>query len=182
MSSLNFDQKVILSLYMKFYKEKYPTHLTSQDDVTGTHINAQKMCYLLKLYGVSIGDFGFTWNFHGPFSPGLLALLRSLDEQTEEVDNYYSNDYLNQSDLFLDDENNKIDCLIELLELNDHADQLGMWMELLGSFAYLSNSVYPGEKYDVVLNELIKRKSKFNNIDDNSKAWETLIKSGIVCK
>lgn len=180
MSNLSYNEKVILNLYERFYFEKYP--FTSNDDgiTTQTHINSQKMCYLLKMHGVNLANFCFTWNFRGPFSPGLLALLRSLDQQKQNAEEYYSKRSGLENKLLLSEDNDKVDELIELLNLRSHKDDLPRWMELLGSLAYLSNSVFPYENDVLIINELIKRKNNFDNREENIEAWHTLEKAKLL--
>lgn len=180
MSNLCYNQKVILNLYERFYLERYPSETTDDASMTQTHINSQKMCYLLKMFGVNLGDFSFTWNFRGPFSPGLLALLRSLDQQKQEIDEYYSTHNGLENNLFFQDDNDKVEDLITKLNLHQHKDDLPKWMELLGSLAYLSNSVFPYEDDTLVINELSKRKENFNNQEENIEAWHTLEKAKLL--
>lgn len=180
MLALSYNQKAILNLYERFYNEKYPSGSVDEQNTTQIHINSQKMCYLLKMYGVNIGDFCFTWNFHGPFSPGLLAVLRSLDRQKDNIEDFYSqrSDLCGEECLF--DDNGKIEELINLLDLRSHSYDLPNWMELLGSFVYLSNSVFPYEDYTLISNELKKRKNKFSQDDKNLQAWQTLLKANLL--
>ena len=174
MLNLSYNQKAILNLYERFYHERYPSGSDDEKVTTQTHINSQKMCYLLKMYGINVGDFCFTWNFHGPFSPGLLAVLRSLDQQKENIKAFYSQSNDSDNTALFSEDDKKIEMLINLLNLQGHLDNLPNWMELLGSLAYLSNSVFPYEDYIFIVDELKKRKDKFISESENSDAWQTL--------
>ena len=90
MSKLNFDQKRILVAFERFLGSRYNTH-AGENGNTCMHVETQKMCYLLKKAGVEIGDFSYSWNFKGPFSPGLLVLLRSIDRKDADVAEFYEN-------------------------------------------------------------------------------------------
>lgn len=174
MSALSYNQKAILNLYERFYLERYPSSTVDHYTTTQTHINSQKMLYLLKMYGINVGDFCFSWNHHGPFSPGLLATLRSLDQQKHNIEGYYLNSESSNNEVLFSDDNNKIERLIELLKLKDHQENLSNWMELLGSLVYISNSVFPYENYTLIAKELKNRKDKFSDDKENSNAWQVL--------
>ena len=180
MLALSYNQKAILNLYKRFYLEGYPSGIASDHTATQTHINSQKMFYLLKMYGVNVGDFCFSWNYHGPFSPGLLATLRSLDLQKHNIEDYYSNSDSSDNEMLFSDDNNKIEKLIDLLELKHHLENLSNWMELLGSLVYISNSVFPYEDYTLVVRELKNRKDKFFCEEENANAWHVLEKAKLL--
>ena len=93
------------------------------------HIETQKMCYLLKMAGIEIGDFDYSWNFRGPFSPGLLVLLRSIDRKATEVTEFYENS--EEKEKLLDGLKTKIYELQKNLEIDKHLDQKEQWVEVL---------------------------------------------------
>lgn len=171
MQNLTFNQRTVVDLYSQFYEVSYPEHF-HQQDATQVHINAQKMCYLLKKGGIEIGDYSYSWNFHGPFSPRLLSLLHSLDEQEETVRRYC--DSSDHSAIFSQDEQEKISTLIQKLHLREHTDDRSNWMELLGSLTFLSHSVLPGEDFLIIAKELKERKPQFNDDVMNQEAWDVL--------
>ena len=169
MPNLTFNQKTVLNLYNMFFGEAYPRNLSS-DAATKVHINAQKMCYLLKMDGIDVGDFSYSWNFHGPFSPGLLALLRGLDAHAEEVSAFY----MDCDQPFTQEDQDRITSLISNLHLNTHNEDRSNWMELLGSLAFLSHSVLPGEDFTCISHELKCRKPQFSDDEMNLAAWNVL--------
>lgn len=180
MAILTYNQKLILQLYNDFYGMQYPFFGVGHDEErTRTHINAQKMCFLLQLIDLDIGEFGYSWNYHGPFSPGLLAALRSLDAREEAAKEYYKSDS-NIKELLLEEEIESIHLLMKKIALQDHSEDISKWMELLGSIAYLSNSVLPGEDFIKVNEELKRRKSMFEDDTINICAWDTLKKAGLL--
>lgn len=184
MQSLSYGDKVILTLYQGFYGEKYHSDISaSTDDMTCEHVMAQKMCYLLSLKGFRIDGFEYTWNTFGPYSPGLQANLRSLDARNDlaiqfyaeqqklaapfqrEINNLYANARL---------DGEQLGSLIEGLEIPEKKKQKRNWMELLGSIAYISHTVYPHGPFSWVQEELFSRKSQFNNQEQNIKGWKIL--------
>lgn len=171
---LSFNQKSILNLYQRFYGKRYQCGVT-REEATQEHINVQKMCYLMKRFGIPVGNFGYSWDTYGPFSPGLQVALHDLDMQNEDVEVYYEETEGEQSTV-----DNKIEHLINVLHLAEHGQDLERWMELLGSIAFLSYSVLPGEDFDCVRRELTARKSYFNNVDEEFAAWSTLKEAGML--
>ena len=171
MPNLTFNQRTVVDLYSQFYESSYPDQL-NQGDVTRVHINAQKMCYLLKKIGINVGDYSYSWNFHGPFSPGLLVLLHSLDAQKESVRSYCEG--TEHPAAFSNDDQEKITSLIQKLHLKEHNSDRSNWMELLGSLAFLSHSVLPGEDFTNVVRVLKSRKPQFDDDVQNQEAWEVL--------
>ncbi|MBD5479647.1 MAG: hypothetical protein HDR08_16400 [Lachnospiraceae bacterium] len=165
---LNFNQKSILDLYPKFYGKRYQCGLAGEE-ATQEHINVQKMCYLMKRFGISVGNFGYSWDTYGPFSPGLQVALHDLDMRNEDVELFYEE---TEREQFYAD--NRIERLISVLHLAEHGQDLERWMELLGSLAFLSYSVLPGEDFDCVRQELTARKSYFNDVDEEFAAWSIL--------
>lgn len=178
MNGLTYDQKLILLLYESFFSKRYPFD-ASNDERTRVHINVEKMCYLLQLNGLDIGGFCYSWNKFGPFSPGLLAVLRSLDLKKQDADSFYESgkkisDYLSEA------ENERIFSLIRVLFFNNCCKDINKWMELLGSLAFLSNSVLPGEDFVRIHDEIVKRKKHFSDREENILAWNVLKQSGLL--
>ena len=130
------------------------------------------MCYLLKVAGVEIGDFNYSQNFKGPFSPGLLALLRSIDRKNEDIAVFYAQT-VNQ-DKFLSGNENKIDDIRKKLEIDKHQEDSIEWIELLGSLTYIIRSVYPGADFEIVNQRLIQENKKYSNRDINYQVWRIL--------
>lgn len=165
---LSFNQKSILDLYLKFYGKRYRCGVAGEE-ATREHINVQKMCYLMKRFGIPVGNFGYSWDTYGPFSPGLQVTLHDLDMRNDDVEVYYEETKGEQSSA-----NNKIEHLINVLHLAEHSQDLERWMELLGSIAFLSYSVLPGEDFACVNQELVARKDYFNDAVEAFSAWSIL--------
>lgn len=176
MDSLSFTDREFLTLYKRFYGTRYPgdTSLPSSEDnissMTPPHVRGEKLCYILDLCQLSIGGYSYTWNYHGPYSPGLLAQLRELDGKQDEINSFYDQDLpdsiiftndRNPQSLFWADDQQRIDKLLDDLALPKDEREAGEKMELLGSLAYISLNVIPGAPYEEVVEELIARKPKY---------------------
>ena len=173
--NLSFNQRSILALYPKFYGVKYQCGLT-QEKATQKHINVQRMCYLIKRFDIPVGSYGYSWNMCGPFSPGLQEALHDLDTKGEAVDAYYDEN----AELFPEEERKKTSRLIDILQLAKHIEDRGSWMGLLGSIAFLSYSVLPGEDFACVNRELVTRMNYYDNESRNLEAWNILENAGML--
>lgn len=191
MSALNFDKRVILTLYKKFFGEDYPADggQNSADRLKDVHIQAQKLCYLLKLRGLNVGDFGYSWNHYGPFSPGLQAQLREMDRVGKEIREFYQNYPGDQAiftdedlagSLFMADDRARVEKLAEALEIPAHKGERRDWVELLGTLAYLANAELPGVPFQSVEKLLVKRKPQYADSARNRRAWDLLCRAGLV--
>lgn len=186
MAKLTFDERAILAAYQRFYGENYPA-IDGQN--TDAHIKAQKMCFLLSVRGVNVGDFGYSWNYHGPYSAGLQSLLRALDQHSGLVSEFYDahqDEYMLFSDsnkagtLFSIKQKELIDTLSSSLKITECGEDKRKWSELLGSITFLGRSVLPGADFEMVNNELKKRKPQYNDNDYNYSAWTLLESTGIL--
>lgn len=171
MASLSYDQKKALIAYERFFGDKYDTQGRETGN-TDEHIQAQKMCYLLKIAGIEIGDFDYSWNFKGPFSPGLLALLRSIDRKHQEVTNFY--EHASEQSWLLPEQKEMIDGLKDYLEISTHQTQRMQWVEILGSMAYISRTLLPGAGFETVNQKLMKEKPEYSDEQENMHAWNLL--------
>lgn len=189
MAALDFGEKVILTLYRKFYNSCYLTGGNSSDTfLTDTHILAQKMCYLLSLKGFRINGYYYTWNTYGPFSPGLQTLLRKLDREKETVDAFYcasdagsepiSEDKVKR--MIAEGSDNQLDDMISGLQIRENETNLRSWMELLGSMAFLSQTVFPHGPFSWINEELAHRKPKYQDVEMNKRAWNALYTIGLL--
>ena len=172
MEILSFDQKKLLATFKRFFGDGYNTQ-SKEDRNTCMHIKAQKMCYLLKVAGVEIGDFSYSWNFRGPFSPGLLALLRSIDRTNVDViSSFYEQE--EDQNKFLSGNEKKIDDLRIKLEIDKHREDTIEWIELLSSLTYISRSIFPGTDFNIVNQRLIQERLDYYNEAINYHAWNIL--------
>lgn len=177
MATLSFNQKKTLAAYERFYGNRYSTH-SGEENNTRMHVETQKMCYLLKVAGVEIGDFDYSWNFKGPFSPGLLALLRSIDRKDTEVLDFYERS--SGKEQLLAGQSAKIDELREKLEIDTHQGSHEQWVEILGSLAYISRAMLPGATFEIVNQRLIQEKAVYCDENTNRHAWDLLEKADLL--
>lgn len=175
---LGFNEQKFLELYRRFYGEPYPA---AKDKNQNAHVKGQKAVYLLMLKQVNVGDYGFTWQQHGPCSDALQEMMRALDKAPGSVAKFYQNfpdDATSDEALYSDDPNaqrlfctedaEKIDTVREKLDLpEEHGAQeddgdtpVRRWMELLGSLTYISTTRLPGASENRIWEELQKAKSK----------------------
>ena len=176
MKQLTYDQKQALAAYKYFYGVQYQTN--SGQNNTGMHVAAQKMCYLLKVIGVDIGDYEYAWNKKGPFSPGLLALLRSVDRNEELVNAFYAQ--LGKEEDVLKTKAKKIAQLRDRLDIIKHKNAYVAWVEILGSLAYISRTVLPGKGFKEVNERFVREKEAYNNKRQNLEAWRLLKKAKVL--
>ena len=170
-------KKRTLATYERFFGERYDTH-SGESSNTQMHVRTQKMWYLLKMAGVEIGDFDYSWNFKGPFSPGLLVLLRSMDRKDTEVQNFYGND--SDRGKFLAGQETKVDYLRRQLEIDEHRGQYVQWVEILGSLAYISRTMLPRAGFKAVNQTLVREKPEYRDEDVNRHAWNLLYKTKLL--
>lgn len=187
MPCLSFDDKVVLTLYKKFFGENYPGQQPpvqggEPEDLTDKHVKAQKMCYLLDLAGIRVGGYTYSWNTYGSFSSGLQAQLRELDCKSAEAVDYYnknlSDDILfaaeGDENIFMPKDRDTIMSLLTVLHIPQGNKEAREWVERLGSMAYISQNVFPYGRYEWVRDELVRRKSKYDQEDKNKEAWDIL--------
>lgn len=166
-----------MAAYEHFFGSRYNTH-SEEEGNTAVHIETQKMCYLLKMTGIEIGDFGYSWNIRGPFSPGLLAMLRSIDRMDEAVTDFYENKSSKATGF--SEQLRKIDELRENLKISEHKEHNLEWVELLGSLTYISRTMFPGASFEVINRKLIHEKAEYCDEDLNRYAWGLLKNSGLL--
>lgn len=192
MSNLSFDARRLLILYRKFYGRDYSAATTNNQNA---HVMAQKMCYLLNLAGVDTGDYGYVWDQFGPYSEMVQNLVRGLDEDSGKVKEFYDkypegtasdevffSDDPNPESLFRKRELQKVEALRQSLEFptdNDSLDEYGdtpmrRWAELLGSVAYISQSILPGREPEALISELTLIKGKYDNGEEMDSALRIL--------
>ena len=176
MVGLSYDQKKTLVAYEHFFGNRYRTS-SKESGNTDMHVETQKMCYLLKIAGVDIGDFDYSWNFKGPFSPGLLVLLRTMDRDGTAVSTFYED---SSKEEFLLDCADKVDNLRKVLEIDKHQDKLVQWVEILGSLVYISRAILPGTDFEEVNQRFVAEKSEYCHKETNLHAWTLLNKANLL--
>lgn len=180
-------------MYQRLYGVRYPgdTNVSpaenNADPMVPRHIRGETLCYLLDLYCFPLGKYNYTWNWHGPYSPSLLAQLRELDGKQAEINNFYDENL--PDDVIFSDDHPKslfwamdrqcIDELLKLLDLPKDARKAGEKMELLCSLLYIFLDVMPGALFEEIVTELIARSPKYAAEGMRLRieaAWKTLQK------
>lgn len=159
------------------------------------HDKAQKMYYLLGLAGVNVGGHGFVWDQYGPCSDVIQAVAHALDKKTTEVTNFYAaypegrdtddviyTDVSSRESLFEERERGRVEKIRQQLKIGADTNDVDAngdspmrrWVELLGSLAYISQTMLPGSEKDKLIVRLQLLKEKYNVSDENSRALKVL--------
>lgn len=169
MDYLSSEEKRILTAYREFFGEDY----TPSDHNTDLHVQAHKMCYLLKRFNCNIVSTGYVWNTYGPFSIYLQEILKDLDQNVELLKTFYKDNY--DPELVLDpDILSGIQKLRNGLEIIDNQNDSRHWVELLASLSFLASTVLPASDFKTINSELKARKTSYMDDAENRKAWSLL--------
>lgn len=124
----------------------------------------QKAVYLLQDLGANVGDYGFRWYQHGPYSQELMDDMyderHRAPEDVKDISGYRAE--------------------IETLKGAICSDACGKytpgeWMECLGSMRYLQKWVMnSGADKDAVLDKLEEKKEHLDDRAANAAAYECL--------
>lgn len=150
--------RYLLPLYKALYDKDFSYSDFNQ------RMEMQKAVYLLQDLGVPVGDYGFRWYLHGPYSQKL-------------QDDMYYEDGRPVAQFSLSDEYaGTIRKLHEII----HSDRRGKystshWVECLASLRYLRKNVLSfNTTKDDVLAQLEQRKTHLNNRAVNAEAYDML--------
>lgn len=177
---LSFSEKLILVLYRELYNRRYSCDKLDKldDGIVKIHLEAQKAVYLFSHSNIYVGDFGYLWDQRGPFSAGLQTLLKALDEKQDAVNDFYNtyeqNPAAGRDVLLTPVQNQRVMTISETLRPILEAGSLDDNCELMGSIVYLSQTVKPGQGFDVVNSELQYRKEYFPDKAKNLEMWKAL--------
>lgn len=131
-------------------------------------LEMQKAVYLLQNMGISVGDYGFMWYKHGPYSQTLQNDILTL-QTSEDVNVNFSNDAIKA-----------IDELKNAVQIQNKDYQEYEWLECLGSLHYIKESLMPSSADEnTLIHELQTRKEHLNKEKDNRLALQILNKLGI---
>ena len=124
-------------------------------------LKMQKVIYLLQEMGVPVGDYGFSWYKHGPYSQRLLD------------DAFFSRDNGDDLDLnsLTSDNRRAINKLKEILSVPNSKYDVSNWCECIASIHYLRQKMLPRSCSDQdVLFSLERRKPHLNDHAANEAA------------
>ncbi len=193
---LKFEEKRCLALYLEFFNRCYSINDERKYDVTPTHslivrhIEVQNIVYFLQTLEIYF-DYGFIWDWRGPSSPGLQAILNSLDKKEEAITEFY--DSYNRDRSFVR-YNNYNQQLQDSLTNYTHSENISKistasfvledilkeerGSEFLADIIYIGKTVLPGSDLPRILKELNRR--KVNPSPEISEAiWKDLAILGI---
>lgn len=189
--NLDFEERRCLALYLEFFNRCYNVDDERKYDVSPTHsllarhIEAQNIDYFLQALGIH-SEYGYTWDWRGPYSPGFQLVLNSLDKKEEAIPEFYDSynkdrsrgwnrNYRDQlqdllQDFFYNSEITKISKASFVLE-DILKEERGS--EYLADIIYIGKTVLPGSDLPRILKELNRR--KVNLSPETSEAiWKAL--------
>lgn len=145
----------LLPVYKKLYGKDFSYGSFEQ------RLEMQKAVYLLQNMGVPVGDYGFRWYQHGPYSQNL------------QDDMYYENGR-SYADLQLSKEyESRIDQLRSVI-FDTHKGEYSTshWVECLASLHYLRENLMTFSATEAeIVSELEKRKPHLSNHTTNLAAY-----------
>ncbi len=149
------QQRLLCVVFFNVFGREFDA--SSMDD----RVMLQKAVFFMHELGVSCGDYTFSWDCYGPFSPDL-----SDDMKKEVKDDIQVN--------FSQKAKGVIEKLKNLFGIqSDYTERY--WAETLASLYYLKNYMYPTSTDEAIVQKLedIKRGS-LDNHTENCKAINTL--------
>lgn len=155
--------KYLLPVYKKLYERSFSYSDFEQ------RMEMQKAIYLLQDMGVPVGDYGFRWYLHGPYSQGLQDDMHYESGRT-------------CAELTLSKE--YADSIAQLHDVI-HSSKRGSysishWVECLASIRYLQENLLSfNATMDEVIAELERRKTHLNNHIVNVSAYHLV--EGLFC-
>lgn len=148
----------LLPLYLRLFHEEFDY---SEFD---NRLQMQKAVYLLQNMGVPLGDYGFRWYFHGPYS-------QELQDDMHDAMHSPAAD-----ETALDRFDTRIRRLYEVIHDKDRgAYSMAAWMECLASLHYLRNNIMDFDAdMEQTLDELVRAKPELSDRDANASAYQLL--------
>lgn len=150
--------KYLLPVFNEIYGENFSYADFNQ------RMEMQKAIYLLQDMGVPVGDYGFRWYLHGPYSQSLQDDMHYEDGRSY-IKPTLSKEYADS-----------IQQLHELVISNRRGKySVSNWVECLASLHYLRKNVLSFNASDrEVVEELEKRKPHLNDHDVNMVAYQLI--------
>lgn len=130
-------------------------------------LQAQKTAYILQAIGFNLGDYGYRWYKHGPYSQAVqddlffitnnLPVVKAEASQLEFTEVGY--ELLDQFQTIAD-------------ERQDY--DVPQWLEAVASIHYLQKYKVSAPNREKVITELERLKPHLNNNHENLRAWQTV--------
>ena len=150
--------KYLCPIFKKIYGHEFDYSSFNQ------RMEMQKAIYLLQDMGVPVGDYGFRWYLHGPYSQSL------------QDDMYYESGQPTKDILFEKEYVEKIKKINNVIKSNEKGNySISQWVECLASLHYLRANVMSFTSSDEELvAELQKQKPHLSDKKVNIKACKLL--------
>lgn len=144
----------ILPVYESVFGEKFDLNTFN------CRLKMQKMVFILQELGTSLGNYGFRWYKHGPYSQSLLD------------DMYIAK--ANEPIIFSEDSESNIKKLANMME-DTHGYKQHEWAECLASLLYLKKYILSSSaNSDEIIEALVKRKPHLYNLEANKAAYNLI--------
>lgn len=145
----------LLPVYKMLYGRNF--HYVNFDQ----RLEMQKAVYLLQDMGVPIGDYGFRWYQHGPYSQNL------------QDDMYYEDGHACAKLQLSKEHSNRIDQLRSIIDDTSKGEySTSYWVECLASLHYLRENVLAFNASETqVVSELERRKPHLSSHTANLAAY-----------
>lgn len=141
-------------IYSRIFNETFDRHEFSH------RLKMQKMVYMLQGIGVPVGEYGFTWYKHGPYSQ---KFANEMLYDTEAIQVPISD--LDKDNIEL------IDKLSSVLNNTEVKYSQQDWIECVGSLYYIKQNFCGFDVPDnIVMKKLAELKPHLKYIDDNKIA------------
>lgn len=142
------------------FNEIYGTDFSYSD--FDQRMEMQKAIYLLQNMGVPVGDYGFRWYLHGPYSQSLQDDMHYEDGRTYtklSLSKEYADSIARLRSAVKSDKRGKY--------------TISNWVECLASLHYLRENVlsFNASKQEVI-DELVKRKPHLDDKEVNMAAYQ----------
>ena len=146
--------RILLPLYEKLYNKKFDYSNFDQ------RMEMQKAIYLLQDMGVPVGDYGFRWYIHGPYSQEL------------HDDMHFENGRSFTAIVLAEEYTKCIEKLYEVIISSERGIySISHWVECLASLHYLKSNILSFDATNErAVEELEKRKTHLNERSINLKA------------
>lgn len=144
---------VLKEVYSEVMGEKFSYELIRR-------IKLQKIVYLLENMGVHVGDYSFTWDKYGPYSI-------ALDDDAYRCCHKKGKNEV----VFTSGAKEAFEKIKNIISQRKEYDDVG-WLECISSLHYLKFVLRVAEDDEGVLKELVNRKERLNNTDENKAALQ----------
>lgn len=146
------QQRVLCTIFSNVFEREFDSE--SMDD----KVMLQKVVFFMHEVGVYCGDYSFSWDHYGPFSPDL------SDDMKREV----------QDDVPVKFSENAKRLMQKMQKIfSDYSGYTQRyWVEAMASLYYMKKYMYPSYTDEEVIRELEKMKGDLGNHTENQRAME----------